>query len=127
MSITWQDWAPPLNPPTDGGLDAGAAAEIAAAVWAADPHLCAALQWEAYAATLPPGPSVSNMSTGGQSVTFSPAAPTGDYGAAMNRAAWHRSFVSGLGSVPLRVPHAAAPPPLAWRPVYPMPAAARPA
>ncbi len=119
--IAWEDWAPPLDPPTDGGLDADTAAEIAAAVWPIDPHLCAAMLWEAYAATLPPTPAVSNVSTGGQSVSYSPAAPLGDYGAAMGRAAWHRSFVSGLGSVPLQV----APPPLApaagFRayPVYP--------
>jgi hypothetical protein len=35
-----------------GGLPSGGAQ--ADATWSTDPHLCAALQWESYAATLPP-------------------------------------------------------------------------
>jgi hypothetical protein len=119
----WEAWAPPLDPPVAGGLDAETAQEIADATWAVNPHLCAALQWEAYAATLPPGPSVAQISTGGQSVSYSPPAALGDYGTAMARAAWHRSFLSSLATVPLRAPHHphALPAPLtAWWPTYPI-------
>ena len=98
----WEPWAPPLDPPTAGGLPLDVAQAIADDWWAIDPHLCAALQWEAYAAMLPPTPAVASVSTGAQSVAYSPAAPTGDYGLAVSRAAWHRSFVTGqLVSIPL--------------------------
>lgn len=97
----WQAWAPPLNPPTAGGLDLADAERIAALYWADEPHLCAALQWESYAATLPPGSAVSQVQTGMQSVTYSPAMPGGDYGQAISRAIWHRSFVGSLVTVPL--------------------------
>ena len=53
---------------------------IADAWWAKDPHLCAALQWESYAATLPMTPTVSQVATGAQSVSYSPAQPGGEYG-----------------------------------------------
>ena len=70
--------------------------------WVIDPHLCAALQWEWYAAMLPPTPAVAAVSTGAQSVSYIPPAPAGDYGLAIAQAAWHRSFVTGtLISVPL--------------------------
>jgi hypothetical protein len=98
----WTAWAPPLNPPTPGGLDVDEAARIALAYWHDDPHLCAALQWESYAATLPPSAPVSQVATGSQSVTYSPAVPSGEVGLALARAAWHRSFTT-LASVPLRV------------------------
>ena len=52
-------WAPPLDPPTPGGLAAADAEAIALAWWHDDPHLAAALMWEPYAATLPPAPAVS--------------------------------------------------------------------
>jgi len=98
----WVAWAPPLDPPTSGGLPYGQASAIADQCWMSSPHLCAALQWEAYAATLPPTPAVSAVSTGAQSVAYSPAAPTGSYGLAIQRAEWHRSFLTGgLVSVPL--------------------------
>lgn len=102
MSASWEAWAPPLAPPADGGLPVEEAARIADACWDDDPHLAAALQWEAYAATLPPAASVSSVTTGYQSVSYAPAVPGGDLGLAMSRAAWHRSFSTG-GSVPLRV------------------------
>ena len=91
----WVAWAPPLNPPTTGGLPYNEAAAIADTWWDVDPHYCAALQWEAYAATLAPTPSVASVSTGAQSVTYSPAQASGDYGLAIQRAAWHRSFTEG--------------------------------
>jgi len=97
----WRAWAPPLNPPTPGGLDETTATNIADATWATDPHLCAALQWEAYAAQLPPSPAVSQVATGAQSVTYSPPMPGGDAGAAMARAAWHRSLMGSGGSAEL--------------------------
>lgn len=97
----WVAWAPPLDPPTPGGLDVYEAEAIAAAHWDDDPHLAAALMWEPYAATLPPSAAVSQVATGSQSVTYNPALPAGDYGLAIGRAAWHRSFCS-LVSVPLR-------------------------
>lgn len=90
----WQAWAPPLNPPTAGGLPYDQAQAIADAFWADSPHLCAALQWEAYAATLAPTPAVASVSTGAQSVSYSPAAPQGEFGLAMQRAAWHRAFLA---------------------------------
>jgi hypothetical protein len=99
--LPWQSWAPPLDPPVDGGLPEDQAQCIADAWWDYDPHLCAALMWEAYAATLPPSAPVASVSTGVQSVTYSPAAPGGDYGAAMARAAWHRSLMVSLASVPM--------------------------
>ena len=101
-SPTWQSWAPPLDPPTPGGLPVADAEQIADAWWHADPHLCAALMWESYAATLPPGSAVSQVQTGMQSVTYSPPMPGGDYGHAISRARWHRSFLPTLVSVPLR-------------------------
>jgi len=107
--ITWQTWAPPLDPPTAGGLDATTAQCIADTYWSIDAHLCAALQWEAYAATLPPTPVVAAVATGSQSVTYSPAQPGGDYGLALQRAAWHRSFVTGQV---LGIPMQLAPPPM---------------
>lgn len=100
--IPWQAWAPPLDPPTPTGLPEDQAQCIADAYWSDSPHLAAALMWEAYAATLPPSPAVSQVQTGAQSVAYSPAAPVGEYGLAMSRAAWHRSFVTGtVVSVPL--------------------------
>lgn len=97
----WLAWAPPLDPPTPGGLAADDAAAIALAWWDQDPHLCAALQWEHYAALLPPSAAVSQVATGSQSVTYAPALPSGEYGLALARAEWHRSF-SSLASVPMR-------------------------
>ena len=103
-SVPWQSWAPPLDPPTDGGLPEDQAQDIADAWWDESPHLAAALMWEAYAATLPPSPSVSAVSTGVQNVSYSPAVPGGALGLALSRAEWHRSFVTGtLVSVPLQV------------------------
>jgi len=99
---SWEAWAPPLNPPTTGGLDRDEAQGIADAWWADEPHLCAALQWESYAATMPPAPVVASVSTGVQSVAYSPALPSGPLGLALSRAAWHRSMMGTLVSVPLR-------------------------
>lgn len=104
---SWESWAPPLDPPTAGGLPYAQAQAIADLWWAAEPHLCAALQWEAYAATLAPTPAVASVSTGAQSVAYSPAAPTGSYGLAIQRAEWHRSF---LASELLTAPMVKAPP-----------------
>jgi hypothetical protein len=99
----WQAWAPPLDPPAAGGLPEPEAALIAQAYWDDDPHLCAALQWEAYAASLPPTPTVAQVATGSQSVSYSPPVPSGNYGLAVSRAAWHRSFVGSLHTAPLEV------------------------
>ena len=96
----WQLWAPPLDPPTAGGLPADVAQRIADATWAADPHLCAALQWETYAGMLPAAASVSQVATGAQSVTYSPPMPGGDAGAALAKAAWHRSMM-GAETAPM--------------------------
>ena len=96
----WEAWAPPLSPPAAGGLPQDHAQAIADAWWDQDPHLCAALQWEAYAATLPMTPTVSQVATGAQSVSYSPALPGGEYGLALARAQWHRSFTTAV-SVPL--------------------------
>ena len=101
-SPPWESWAPPLNPPATGGLPEAEAQAIADAWWELDPHLAAALMWEHYAATLPMTPTVSQVATGAQSVSYSPALPGGDYGLAMARAAWHRSFTTAV-SVPLEV------------------------
>ena len=105
--IAWQEWAPPLDPPATGGLPLEAAQALADAHWDEDPHLCSALQWEAYAALLPPTPTVAQVATGQQSVSYSPPMPGGEYGTALARAAWHRSFLGTLHSAPLRVawPH----------------------
>jgi hypothetical protein len=98
----WETWAPPLDPPASGGLSADLALSIAElSYWPESPHLTAALQWEAYAATLEPTLPVSTVSTGAQSVGFDPAAAPGPYGAAIRQAQWHRSFLSDLMSVPL--------------------------
>lgn len=98
--MTWESWAPPLDPPTPGGLSSADAEAIAAAYWDDDPHLAAALMWESYAATLPPSAAVSQVATGSQSVTYAPALPGGEYGLAIARAAWHRSFCT-FATVPL--------------------------
>ena len=97
----WVSWAPPLDPPTPGGLPAGQAEQIAAAWWDDEPHRAAAEMWEAYAATLPPSASVSSVQTGAQSVVYAPAMAGGDYGLAISRAQWHRSMCSTAESVPL--------------------------
>jgi hypothetical protein len=97
----WESWAPPLNPPAATGLPYDQAQAIAAAWWHDDPHLCAALMWESYAASLPPAPAVAQVSTGVQSITYGRAIPGGELGMALTRAAWHRGFTTGL-SVPLR-------------------------
>ncbi len=99
---SWESWAPPIAPPAEGGLPVEEAEAIAAAWWDEDPHLAAALMWEHYAATLPPAPAVSSVTTGYQSVSYGTPTPGGDLGLAMARAAWHRSFTTGV-SVPLRV------------------------
>jgi hypothetical protein len=99
----WQSWAPPLDPPTAGGLPVDQAEQIALAWWATEPHLAAALMWEALAATLAPTPTVAQVATGSQSVSYSPPRPGGDYGLAIARAEWHRAFLSTLHSVPLRL------------------------
>lgn len=98
---SWESWAPPLDPPEAGGLDYDEAEQLAAAYWDSEPHLCAALQWESYAATLKPAATVSSVQTGAQSVTYSPAQAGGDYGLAIARAAWHRSFCDSADSAPL--------------------------
>jgi hypothetical protein len=48
-------------------------------------------------------PTVSQVATGAQSVSYSPALPGGSYGLAMARATWHRSFTTAV-SVPLELP-----------------------
>ena len=97
----WEAWAPPLAPPADGGLPYADAQAIADAWWDDDPHLCSALQWESYAAMMPPELAVAQVSTGAQSVSYGQATPGGALGAALARASWHRSF-TGAVSVPLR-------------------------
>ncbi|MCL2585997.1 MAG: hypothetical protein FWE35_26480 [Streptosporangiales bacterium] len=96
----WELWAPPIDPPDDGGLPRAVAQQIADDHANCDPHLIAALQWEAYAGMLPPAPAVASVSTGVQSVSY---ASGGDGAAlALARAAWHRSFLGdGMVSVPL--------------------------
>ena len=110
----WRDWAPPINPPDAGGLPEEQAEAIAAAWWDLDPHEAAARMWEDYAATLPISNAVSQVATGSQSVTYSPPMPGGDYGQAIARASWHRSFAGTLGSVPLTVEGPAFPPGWGW-------------
>jgi hypothetical protein len=99
---SWESWAPPLAPPTTGGLDRAEAQAIADAWWDDEPHLCAALMWESYAATLPPALAVAQVSTGVQSVSYGQATPGGELGLALGRAQWHRSMMGTLVSVPLR-------------------------
>jgi len=101
-SQPWVGWAPPLTPPAQAGLPAARAQQIADAVWDDDPHLCAAIMWEEYAATLPPAPAVASVQTGVQSVSYGAPTPGGELGLALGRAAWHRSFCS-VQSVPLEV------------------------
>jgi hypothetical protein len=98
---SWESWAPPLDPPVAGGLPVDEAQQLADAYWDDEPHLAAALMWESYAATLTPTPSVSSVQTGAQSVAYRPAMPGGDYGLAIARAQWHRSFCDIADSVPL--------------------------
>ena len=107
----WEAWAPPLDPPTAGGLPYDTAADIANAtlpdgtvLWDASPHFVSALQWEAYAATLPPTQAVASVQTGAQAVNYGSPVPGGEFGLAISRAQWHRSFVSGsMASIPLQV------------------------
>lgn len=99
VNETWRAWAPPLDPPDEGGLPAEQAQQIALDHPGANPHLVAALMWEAYAATLTPGPQVTAVTTGAQSVQYS---QSGDpFALALARAEWHRSFLGTLHSVPL--------------------------
>ena len=96
----WESWAPPLDPPAPGGLPIGQAQAIAQAWWELDPHLCAALMWESYAATLDPEPSVASVTTGAQSVVYS-GGGGGAFGKASARAAWHWQRCASAGSVPV--------------------------
>ena len=113
----------PSGPTHRGGLPADVAQQIADAFWATDPHLAAALMWEAYAAMLPPAPAVASVSTGAQSVSYSPPVAGGDFGLAMGRAEYHRSLMCSMDTAPLEVadpgavPGVNAPPPWAsWPP-----------
>ncbi len=110
----WRAWAPPLDPPTAGGLPEADAEEIAAAYWDDDPHEAAMIMWENYAAMLPPMPTVAQVATGSQSVSYSPPMPGGDYGLAIGRAAWHRSFLGTLRTAPLTVGPRPGPVPVDW-------------
>ena len=61
-----------------------------------DPHLAAALAWEAWAATrhsTGDGGSMGaqSVSTGAQSVAFGDGYGSGEQGEALRRAAWHRA------------------------------------
>jgi len=109
-SPPWEAWAPPLDPPTAGGLPYGQAEAIAAACWADEPHLAAELMWTAYAATLDPEPAVASVTTGAQSVVYSGAAGGGEFGKAAARAQWHRQQ-RGAQPVPVEL----APPPVPAR------------
>jgi hypothetical protein len=97
----WELWAPPLNPPTAGGLPVDVAEAIVRSWWAEDWARCMELMWSSYAATLPPEPSVRSVSTGAQSVTYS-SGGGGEFGLAVARAAWFRSMAGSFVSVPLR-------------------------
>ena len=99
--MTTLDW--PWFPP---GLPDDQAEAIRSAWWEVDPHWAAYLAWTAWAAMLPPTVPVSSVGTGSQTVSYSPAAPSGDLGAALARAEWHRtqSSYGGLASVPLASP-----------------------
>jgi hypothetical protein len=112
VALDWRLWAPPLDPPTEGGLPEAAAQQIAGALWDDDPWLCLALMWEAYALTLAPEPAVASVSTGAQSVSY--AAPGGPFGLAMARAQWFRDQRGSLGSVPLRLRPPPPPLPFDW-------------
>ena len=101
-SPPWEAWAPPLDPPTAGGLPYEQAERIATACWDEDPHLCAELMWTAYAAQLPPEAAVASVTTGAQSVVYSGAAGGGDFGKAAARAAWHRDQ-RGAQPVPVQL------------------------
>ncbi len=98
----WVAWAPPLDPPTAGGLPYGQAEAIADACWADEPHLAAELMWTAYAATLDPEPAVASVTTGAQSVVYSGAAGGGDFGKATARAQWHHDR-RGAQSAPVEL------------------------
>jgi hypothetical protein len=97
----WQLWAPPLDPPVEGGLPLATAQQIAAAVGDCDPWLAAALMWETWAATLPTEAGVIQVATGSQSVTYSN--PGGQFALAMARAEWLRGMRGSLASVRVRV------------------------
>lgn len=98
----WLRQAPPLDPPTAGGLPADEAEQIAAAWWEDEPHRALALMWESYAGSLEPEPAVASVTTGAQSVVYS-GGGGGAFGRAQARAAWHWSRCTNLGSVPLAV------------------------
>ena len=98
ITLAWP-WFPP-------GLPDAQAEWIAAQWWEVDPHWAAYLAWTAWAATLAPTVPVSSVGTGSQTVSYSPASPSGDLGAALARADWHRaqSSFGGLTAVPLASP-----------------------
>ena len=97
----WQAWAPPLDPPTAGALSVDEAERIALAYWDQEPHLCAALLWESFAGPPAPDPHRGPGSHRVPVVSYSPPRPGGEYGTAIARAEWHRSFLGTLGSAPL--------------------------
>src|SRR5215468_3156438 len=109
MGISWEAFAPPLDPPSDGGLPVVYALEIVGQYWLSDPYLALAMLWEAYAASLPPEPAVVSVSTGAQSIGYGSAGGASAFALAMARAEHFRSMRGGLASVPLRVGQAEPP------------------
>lgn len=92
----WELWAPPLDPPTEGGLDRALAERIAEADFDC-PYTAPALMWDAYAAQQAPEPVVASVSTGVQQVTY--AGGSGPSTVARARAEWLRSLCGTVGSV----------------------------
>jgi hypothetical protein len=103
VGLSWRLWAPPLDPPDERGLPEVYAQEVADAYWQADPWLCLALMWEAYAASLPPEPAVTSVSTGVQQVVYREGVGGGAFALAMARAQWFRDQRGSLISLPVKV------------------------
>jgi hypothetical protein len=99
----WEVWAPPLDPPTEGGVPRQLAYDLADKFWPERPWLFGLLLWQFYAAMLDPSPSVSHVSTGSQSASYSPAQPGGDFGRALARIAFFERMLGDLHSIPLAV------------------------
>lgn len=118
----WEAFAPPLDPPTEGGLPRAVAERFAETWWETDPWYAVGLMWDHYAGMCedPAGAAmVSSVSTGAQTVSYRPVGPVGECARRAARASWYfarsQQGFGGLYSVALhRADQAALDLPFDW-------------
>jgi hypothetical protein len=98
----WAALAPPLDPPTDGGVPLAVAQGIADQFWPDHPYLTWGLMWEYYALMQPPVAAVASINTGVQSVAYTGGQSPYDTYMARAQVFFDRAM-GNLVSVPLTV------------------------